>query len=252
MSLGDILEKINAVKETAEFDLDTVSARARVYKKGQVESAKAKLETLYIEYKNEILKRAVFIMVTGELSEKFAGIAEEEWNCFSVDGKIFYKDIVDQLNPDLYQNKNVNAPIFDVVNNVLETKMKHLDVTSYTPIYFNAKYSRGIKTKQEMVEVVKEAVNDNCGGEVIAVDALERVAQKAVNANYSKGLVPILIHSRDENFIVDICDSIRIINPRVIRIAAGTTENDINALTELKEVNAEQVGKALKKIAENA
>jgi len=252
MSLGEILEKINLEKVTAEIDLDKVSARARVYKKGQVESAKNRLEGLYIDYKNEVLKRAIFIMVTGDKSEEFAGIAEEEYKCFKVDGKIFYKEIVDQLSLDLYHNKNINAPILDVVGNVLEGKMKGLDVTSYPSLSFNAKYSRVIKTRKEMVETVKEAVNDTVGGEVVGYDALERVSKEAVNKNYSKELVPILIYNKDEDFITGICDSIRVINPKVVRIAAGNTETNINALATLDEVNAEQVGKALKTIAENA
>jgi hypothetical protein len=252
MSLGDILKNINVEKETAEIDLDKVSARARVYKKGQVDSAKARLESLYIEYKNEVLKRAIFIMVTGEQSEDFAGIAEDEYKCFKVDGKIFYKEIVDQLSPDLYLNKNLNAPILDVVGNVLETKMKSLDVTSYPSLAFNTKYAKVIKTKTEMVDTIKDVINDGVGGEIVGLDALERVAKEAVNKNYDKGLVPILIYSKDENFITGICDHIRLINPRIARIAAGNTESNINALATLEEVNAEQVGKALKTIAENA
>ena len=86
MSLESILGKINEEKEIAKIDLDTISAKASVYKRGQVESAKAKLEGLYIDYKNEILKRAIFILVAGDDSSNFANIAEEKFKCFSVEG----------------------------------------------------------------------------------------------------------------------------------------------------------------------
>lgn len=252
MSLEQILEKINNEKVVAEMDLDTVSPRALPYKKGQVESAKHRLEGLYIDYKNELLKRAVFILVTGEESSQFADIAKEEYSCFSTDGKVMFKEIVDQLSPDLYVDKTVNAPIFDVVGNILEDKMKMLDIVSYNSLIFNAKYQKTVKTKGDMVDVVKEAISDIVGGEVIGLDALERVTSEAVNKNYKSGIVPILIHSNDENFILNISDSLRKLNPRVVRVAAGKTENDINPLVSTSKTDENQVGKALKEIAENA
>ena len=64
--------------------------------------------------------------------------------------------------------------------------------------------------------------------------------------------MPILIHSNDEQFIIDISDSLRKLNPRVVRIGAGRLEKDINALITLDKTDENQVGNALKKIAENA
>ena len=252
MSLEQILGKINEEKVVAEMDLDTVSAKALPYKKGQVESAKSRLEGLYIDYKNELLKKAIFILVTGDESSQFAEIAKEEYKCFSVDGKILFKEIVSELNPDLYVDKVINASIFDVIGNILEDKMKRLDIISYNSLIFNSKYGRTVKTKGDMIDVVKEAVSEIVGGEVIGLDALERITLDAVNSNYKSGIVPILIHSNDEQFIIDISDSLRKLNPRVVRIGAGRLEKDINALITLDKTDENQVGNALKKIAENA
>lgn len=252
--LEQILEQINQDKKIAEIDLSTVSPRAYPYKKGQVDSAKNRLEGLYIDYKNELLNRAVFILVTGNKSEEFANVAKEEFQCFSVSGETLAKEVVSEISPQLYKGKTVNASTFDVIDSVLEKKMKALDVLSYNSLMFNAKYQKVVKTEDDMVAVTRDAINDIVGGEVVALDALEKTAQEAVNKNYKSKIVPILIHSEDFNLIKTLSRDIMKINPRIVRILAGKTEckDDLNTIANLKKIDSEGVGKALKKIAANA
>jgi ribosomal protein S17 len=253
MSFKEILGKIKEEKVLADTDLNAVSPRAYPYKKGQVDRARENLESLYIDYKNQVLKNAVFILVTGEDSEEFSTIAEEEFNCFKVDAMSFYEEIVDTLSPELYVQKNLNSSVFDIAGNVLEDKMKNLDVVAYNSLTFSSKYAKFVKTKKEMVQIMKDAINDSVGGEIIGLDALERVSKEAVNKDYQKRVVPILLHSRDENFLIELSSSLRKINPRVVRIVAGKTDNkDINPLFSVKKTDKSSVGDALEKIAENA
>lgn len=247
--LDQILEKIKEEKKVAEQDLDAVDPRVLSYKKGQVSSSKERLEKLYLDYKNEILKRSVFILVTGEDSDKFAKIATKKFKCFSLEADVMFTEIVDQLSPQLYENKTLSSSVFDIVGNVLENRMKQLDIVSYNSLMFSSKFSKNIKDKKEMIEAVREAVSDIVGGEVIGMDALERVSKDAVNKNYKSRIVPILLRTDDERFIIKMSDSIRLVNPRVVRVAAGKTGQDINAIVSLNEVTEEQVGEALKQIA---
>lgn len=251
--LEEILNEINEQKKIAEIDLSEVSPRAYPYKKGQVDSAKNKLEGLYIDYKNEMLNRAVFILVTGDKAEEFANIAKEDYGCFSIKGETLANEIVDDINPQLYQGKTINASIFNVIDSVLEKKMKALDVLSYNSLMFNVKYQRVVKDKSEMVSVVKDAVNDIVGGEVVALDALERATQEAVNRNYKSKIVPILIYSEDFRLTQTLSRDIIKINPRIVRVLAGESEvKNLNAIAELENIDSEVVGEALKKIAANA
>jgi len=251
--LEQILDEINKQKQIAETDLSQVSPRAYPYKKGQVDSAKNKLEGLYIDYKNEILNRAVFILVTGSESESFGNIAKQDFGCFSISGETLAKEIVNDIHPQLYKGKTVNASIFDVVDNVLEKKMKALDVLSYNSLMFNSKYQRVVKNEDEMVLVVRDALNDIVGGEVVALDALERTAQEAVNKNYRSKIVPILIYSEDFSLIQTLSRDIIKINPRIVRVIAGDSDlEDFNTIANLTDVDSEGVGEALKKIAANA
>jgi len=253
MSFKEILTKINEEKKIAETDLNTISPRAYPYKKGQVDRAKENLESLYVDYKNQVLKNAVFILVTGSHSDEFADIAQDKFECFNIDAKSFYQEIVDQLSPELYKDKNLNSSVFDIAGNVLEDKMKNLDVVSYNSLTFSSKYSKFVKTKAEMVDILKDAINDSVGGEVVGLDALEKVSKEAVNKEYKSRVVPILLRSKDENFLLNIATSIRTINPRVVMVVAGeTNNNNINPLSSISEVNETSVGDVLKEIAANA
>jgi len=252
MSLGSILDRIKAEKDVAEQDINQISPRALPYKKGQIRSAKERLEGLYIDYKNEMLKRAIFILVTGNKSELFAEIAEKDFKCFKVDGKEFFKEIVNELHPEIYEGKKMNASVFDIVGNVLEDKMKRLDIMSYDSLRFTTDYSRVVKNKNEMVNLVKDAVVNIVGGEVVALDALEKVAARAVNDNYKSKLVPILIHTNDENFVTSVSDNFRVLTPKVVRVSAGDVKTDINPISSIEEITKETVEEALKKIATNA
>ena len=175
MSLATILDQINQQKEIAQQDLNVISPRALPYKKGQINSAKQKLEDLYVDYKNEVLRNAVFILVTGDLSEKFASVAEENFKCFSVDGKEMFREILEKVSPQLYRNKKINAFVFEALGNLLEEKMKKLDVTGYNQLIFDSKYSRVVKDEAEMLDVIASAVTDIVGSEVVGLDALERI-----------------------------------------------------------------------------
>lgn len=252
MSLESIIGNIQEEKKIAEIDLDTVSTAAYPYKKGQVKSAKHKLEGLYIEYKNELLKRAVFILVTGDGAGEFAELAESEFKCFATDGDALFKEIVEELNPQLYTDKMANGALFDIVSNILENKLKNLDIVEYNELMYNTKYSRHLKNKEDCIQLVKEAVTEIVGPEIIGLNALEKVTQEAVNVGYKKRSVPIVIFNKDEQFVVDISPRLRNLNPRVVRVAAGKLGMDINAKVIIKNIDTKSVGKALQEIAANA
>lgn len=253
MSLATVLKEIDETKKIAETDLNTVSPRAYPYKKGQVDSAKNRLESLYINYKHELLARTVFILTTGSESELFAELAERDFKCFKFDAKTLFKEIADEIDPSFYMKKKVNASTFDVIGNILEDKLKRLDIISYNTLMFESKYERIINSKNEFVDLIANAISDIVGPEVIGLDALERISREAVNQRYQSKMVPILIHSKDEEFISKLSNPLKTLSSRVTRVAAGeTTSNNLNPLVSITEIDEEKVGNALKEIAANA
>lgn len=253
--LEQILEKIDKEKKIAEIDLDMVSKRALPYKKGQVMSARERLEKLYVDYKNEVLKRSIFILTTGSDAGAFANIAEEKYKCFTLEAKTMYKEVVKEIDSQLYQGKMANASLFDVVESILEKRLKLLDIVSYNSLMFNSKYQKTIKDEAGMVDLVTNAVNDIIGGEIIGLDALERVSKVAVNKKYKSKIVPILIYSQDEHLISSLSRDIKRVSSKVVTVKAGEAEGkSLNPMVSLEKesIDEESVGEALKKIAENA
>lgn len=241
MSLETILEKINKETTTASKNIDELDPRVRTYAAGKIRAAKDRLEGLYIDYKSELLNRAVFILVSGEGSGDFAEIAKE-FNCFTLNAETLSKEVVDKVSSQLYINKKINSNTFEVVNNILEDRIKKLDVVSYPSITFSQKYSRVVKNEQEMVDVVKRAINDTVGGEIVGVDALDRVSKEAIEKNYKSRLVPILLHSNDAGYIGQLANDFNHIKYRTANINTN----------ELDGIDSDTVGKTLKQIASNA
>lgn len=241
MSLETILEKINKEKATANKNVNELDPRVRTYAKGKIRAAKDRLDGLYLDYRNELLNRAIFILVSGEDCGRFAEIARE-FNCFTLDAEILAKEVVEKVSPQLYIGKKLNSNTFEVVNNVLEEKIKKLDVVSYPSITFSQKYSRVVKDKEEMVDVVKRAINETVGAEIVGVDALNRISEQAIDKNYKSRLVPILLYSNDSNFINQLSKDFSYIKYKTQNV---TTE-------EFEEIDSDAVEKTLRKIAANA
>ena len=252
MNLSSILDQINELKTVTQQDLNGVYPRALTYKKGQINSAKTRLENLYVDYKNELLKSSVFILVTGDRSDTFSSIAQEKFKCFSLDSKVMFKEILQKINPILYKNKKINSSIFQVIDNILEDKMKLLDVSSYNQLMFDTRYSKVVKDEKEMLDVIADAVSDIVGSEVVGLDALERISKEAIDKNYKSRIVPVLIHDTDEEFIAKISDGLKKINPKVVTVVAGNTVKNLTHKLKLEEIDEKSVEETLKTIAANA
>jgi hypothetical protein len=251
--LEEILKEISKQKKIAEMNLDEVDPRVRPYKTGQVTAAKQRLENLFVDYKNSLMSRAVFIMATGDKAEDFAKLAEEEFSCFAVDASLFFKEIANKVSEALYLGKAVTASLFDVVDNLLYDKLKRLDVMSYKSFIYNSKYARTMSNKHDFVKLLQEAIPQIVGGEVVAIDALERVAQVAVNKEYKSKMLPILIYSSDNMLINQLANDTINLSKRVRVVTAGqTSEQKLTPFVSLEDVTQESVANALKQIAANA
>ncbi len=252
MGLKDILQEIDDKKKVISQDLSQVNIRARTYKVGQINSAKERLETLYVNYKNELLNNSVFILATGKNAQKFVEVGVKDFGCFAMDAKQLYKDIAEEISPQLYLNKTISSSVFDVINNVIETKMQMLDVISYNTVLFSVKYQRVVKSKEEFIDVIKDAMNDEIGSEAVGLYALENISKKAVNEGYKSRLVPIILHTDDESLIEEINKNIRKTTPRAVIVTAGKTKTSFDSPILLDKATKAGVEEALKQIAANA
>lgn len=198
MSLQRIM---NEIKKTKQFANEEVLDEPRETLGGRLSrkrKAQADMRSLTEEYRIELLRSAVFVLVTGETHEQFVKIASEEMKFFSADVNQFYSDIASQVSPQLYDGKESNPNLLDVVSRVLETKALEVGILGYPMIMFKQEHRRVIRGKSEFISLVKQIISAQMGTEVIGIQAAKSILNKAIDMGHDAKTTPILLSVSDE------------------------------------------------------
>jgi len=241
---------IGSKKEVMELDNPHV-VRTRL---GHINRAQEDLKDLYREYRSELQSRAAFILVIGSKAGEFAAEAETGFGCFSLDADTFYKDILEQVPAQLYTNRASTPGLFDHFAARFESRALDIEIIGYQPLFFDTKYNKMLTGKEDALALIKEAFNDRVGSEVVGLDAIDRVASRAVNENFSGSTVPIVLFSQDESLIGDLSKNLTKLTGNVFVVTAGTKVNKNlkdKSVFSMKTVTTENVEKSLMKIKEN-
>lgn len=260
--IKEILDKIKEKKALAETSIDEIADhRTRNVKIGHIKRAKEDLKDLYREYRKALQEKAVFIVVTGSSSKKFAESASKDYDCFSIDADSFYEGLIENVNKQLYNERPASPQLFDIIMSNFNYRALEIDIIGYRMLIFESKYKRKLKDKDDFLKLTKQAFNEKIGSEVVGLDATDRVAHEAVNRNYEGGkIVPIILHTKDESLAKDLIkgsgDSkgLSEISTNVFLITAGKTKDEKlkeNALISVKSAAKTNVEKSLLKVKEN-
>lgn len=245
----EVVESENKVKELT----DPHVLRTKI---GHIRRAKEDLKDLYLEYREIIKDKAVFILVTGSQREKFATIASKQFNCFHLDAEILYKELVDKVPPRLYTNYKASAALLDHINARFEEHATDLGIVGYPPTSFISRETTiTLKNKEDAVKIIKRALNKTTGAEVIAIDAIDRIATRAVKANFTGKTVPIILHTDDETLIGELVKDFKgHFTKDVFVISTGSDVSEklkTVSLSVLKTVTKKSVEESLLKVKEN-
>ncbi len=251
-SFKEIIEEIEEKKEIAGRDAGT-DPKSRVVRLGKIKRAKEDLKELYLEYRQHIQSKAAFIICTGSTCAKFDSIAEGVWGCFSVDPEEFYEDITCEVDKRHYTNQISSRALFDLVGSAIEEKAHQVGIIGYPALIFENKYKKLLHNKEEMLAVVKQAFNDKVGAEVVGLDAIEKVARKAVNEGFIGKTAPIVLIAKDEKLAKSLHKDLKKISRNVFIISSGKVSEEIKtiSLDYLKTLNDDKVKDSLVKIKEN-
>lgn len=256
-SLESIVDTIKQKKKVAEVDLSQIDPRTRTAKKGHVVRAKEDLKQLYLDYRKALLLRSTFILVTGTKTQldKFVKLSENEFGCFPISGEAFYDEILDQM-PKQYFQKSVDNHFFGFFMAKFGDLALDLDIIGHRPMAFHSKYaSANSKGREGATNVIKRAFNEQVGGEVVGLYAIDRVARKAANEEFKGKVCPIVIYSQDSELIKELEKDLKrelTINTFAVTVGSKVdkTVKEI-ALTNIKSATKESVEKSLLKIKEN-
>lgn len=245
MSLQTVLEKIKTLKPLAEEDVDSGEPNTLSARRGRKRNAQESLKRLTEEYTIELMRTAAFFVVTGSARDEFVKNAVDSFRCLTSNPEEFYRDLASRIPETLYSGKESVANLFDVVSRHLEDKAGELGIIGYPMLRFKSEYRRAISGKEDFVQLLKRAVNDQVGAEIVGIQAVRSVVQKAIETGHKEKITPIVL-SCDETLAQDLSNALDRLTPHVFTVVAGEGQAINEGSTVVAEVNEKSVGKTLK------
>lgn len=252
MSLKSILNEIEANRQNAEMDVLMGSPDTMVGRVGLKRAAEEAIKRARLQYTKELMASTVFIVVMGTARDSFTNVAcNETFGCFQSDPEAFFKDIVSKINPSLFGRESAKH-LFNMVTNILEDKMLELDINSYNMLQFNDRYNAAANKAEDFVPLVRNAVIDQVGSEIVGVNAIHSIVDEAIKKGHSAVVTPVVLNTGDERFALDLKKNLHRIGSKAFLVVAGKASKSFTSgtefLTNVKHVSEESVGEALTNI----
>jgi hypothetical protein len=251
MLLSNILQEIETHKPNAEMDVTLGNPSTFGGRQGLKRAAMEAIKRLKHDYRTEFLRSSVFMIVVGPAQKAFADIASTEtFGCFVSDPDSLFNDLVAGINPTLYGRESTKY-LFNQVSNALETKCLELDISSYPSLTFNERYNRGVTCVEEFLPLVRNAVCDQVGSELVGLNASYSLVDRAIKNKHVAAYSPIVLSTSDEHFALDLQKNLRRLSKNVFYVIAGATAKGllgVENVVVVKKVSEDTVADALTSI----
>lgn len=252
MSLVKILREMEENRENSEMVLMQENPATYNSRLGLKRAAAENIRRLRIDYQKELLGSTIFIVTTGASSGQFTELASNEtFGCFSADPDAFYRDIAYRIDPSLYTRESIRY-LFNTAGNILEDKCLELDIVSFPMVMFSEKYNEGVSNAEEFSVVLKRAINDQVGSEIVGINAVSSIVDSAIKKNHSAKVTPVILSTQDESFALDLVNNLKkqLKRPTFLVIAGKSSKalRDNKEAVLVKNVSEESVGEALTSI----
>lgn len=252
MSLSKIVEEIKTIKPFADEDVTAGPYETMNARRGRKNQAVERLKQLKRQYRTELLESAAFIIVTGEKREAFTSAAVEGSKFFSVNPNDFYEDLANRIPESLYKGRGTPTDLFDILGRHLEDKAIELDLSAYNQLVFKQGYRATIETKEDLVALIRTSINEQMGAEIVGVQAVTSLVDKAIEVGHNKKVTPIILTTDNEKLALDLEESLDRLRPRgVFIVVAGKGTKALKAIPgviSVKDPTSENVGQALDNI----
>ena len=251
MSLSSILKEMETNRPNAEMDVQMGNPSTYGGRVGLKRAAQETLKRLRLDYRNELKASTFFIIVTGSDRDAFTELASsEKFDCFATDPDDFFKDLTSRINPTLFGREGVKN-LFNIAGNILEDKANELDIGSYPMLSFSDKYNRNVANAEEFSALIRTAICDQVGPEIVGINAFSSILDKAINKKHSATVTPVVLNTSDEKFALDLQNDLKRLTSKVFLVVAGKATKNVNQAKDVfkvKTVSEESVGEALSSI----
>lgn len=253
MSLNKVIEQIKSAKVFAEEDVNSGPVETLNGRRGRKNQAIEQLRILKNQYKTELMESAAFIIVTGEKREAFQYTAAEEFKCFVTNPNEFYEDLARRIPTSLYQGKESVSGLFDILGRHLEDKAGELGIVGYPQMIFRQNYRSVLKNKEDLVDLVREAINDQVGPEIVGIQAINSLLNTAIDKEHAAKVTPIILSTDNDELALYLEKSLDRLHPRgVFLVVAGKGSKTLRATKGallVKDPTPESVEQTLKTIS---
>lgn len=252
MSLTQTMEKIKTNLPYTTEDVDSGPRETMAARRGRKARAIDEVKTLKREYRQGLLQSAVFIITTGSEKDAFGSWAASPFECFVANPSLFYEQLANRIPEVLWKGKESMVNLFDVIGRHLYDMAVDLDLNEYDQLIFKQEHYVSIKTKADLVALLKKALNAQVGSEIVGIQAVTSIVDIAIERSHTAKATPIVLATDDEALALDLESSLRRLNPRgVFLVVAGKGTKNLRAVPgviSIKEPTEESVGQAIKSI----
>lgn len=250
MSLAEILKQIKANQEFANTPVENEPRETYAGRFGRQQRALESLKELKTAYRKELRNNAMFIIVAGSAKEAFTGFATG-FGLFAADPTELYTNLADRINTALYQSNSSTHDLFQVFGRHLEDKAMELGVVEYPQPIFKQEYRRNITSKDGVVQLIMDAVNQQVGAELSGLQAVHSITDQAIAANHASKTTPILLSTSNDQLALDLLAALPRITKNVFLVNAGKSTKALKGVQgslSVKEVTTESVEQTLSTI----
>ena len=251
MSLNTIIEEIKTLRPILAEDIMSGPRETFSGRQGRQRNAKDRMKQLKESYIEELRSTSAFIFVTGSEKEKFCDIAATEFNCFKADPESFYKELANRIPDTLYKNNTPTANLFDIMGRHLEDKANEMQIIGYPQLIMKQHYFRALNNKEDFVNLIKQAVNEQIGSEIAGLNVIRGLADAAIEANHSSRVTPIVLATDDQELALNMKENLNRIGSRAYLVLAGKggkVFKSVEGTFLVKEPEKENVENCLKNI----
>jgi signal recognition particle subunit SEC65 len=213
-------------------------------------AAELRIPELKREYRNELAKHILPIIVTGPLASDFTALASDKVGAVSVDGEALYAELLSRMPREATIGRMTTKVIADILTRHFMDVANEADVVSYPSLALNSRKSFAVKNKDDLDRLIKSIVNSSAGSEFSLIYNLNSIRDKALDMEFSSAVLPVLVRVGDETLVDSMLSSYKSFSGQVYLLTAGSTSSSLNekALVALDSVDEESVTAALKEV----
>jgi hypothetical protein len=238
--LNEIIEQMEINKTIANTVVDSIDHRTYAVKMGKIKRAKENLNELFLEYRDSIKNKSIFILPKGTCVSSFIKIATTtEMGCFSVSADEIYDRIASEVHERYYTDIESSPTLFDIMMAIFNNMCTDLGIVSYPMITFESKYRRRLTNKEDLLQLIKDAFNDKVGVELVGLYAINKVAKQAIDTNYRGKLVPIILHTDDKGLINILEKDLKNFSRNVFALKINAAQSDKTVEEKLVQIRAQ-------------